>query len=622
MLPGMSGFDPPEACNPLADNPLRCREDVERALRDLVSPLERFRSSGGARVRIGHAGAHPDAVATDLEGFARPLWGLAPAQAGGAGWIDWEPIRRGLVAGTDPDHPEYWGPAQDHDQRLVESAAIGLALRLVPDQIWHPLSAAEKERAVAYFLAARQKRYHGNNWVLFRLLLDMGLAAIGAPADDTGNLANADQIERLHLGEGWYVDGHEKCVDHYAAFTIHGLCLILAALDDKRPERGALYRERARQSAGDIMRWFADDGPVLAFGRSLTYRFAVAGYLGALALAGEEVMPWGVLKGFYLRHLRWWSRQPFTSAAGLLEVGHAYPNALIGEEYNSPQSSYWALQAFLPLALPASHPFWHSPEAPAPARPEPAVLKHAGMIIANPPGDAIALVTGQELNSFRSGPEKYCKFAYSARYGFSIESDLRRFEQAALDNSIGFSDDGRHFRVRESHKSARIAEATLYSLWRPYPGVTVESWTYWHEAFHIRVHRVKTPASILTIEGGFAVGAPSIANRNRPGMAVVETQTDCSAIADLGSSVDRSVRIHRAPPNTNLIAPRSLVPQLFAELPAGTSILACAVIAQGDVASVRAALDRLPPQPDVAALADLVQRKGVDVTVWARRETD
>lgn len=32
------------------------------------------------------------------------------------------------------------------------------------------------------------------------------------------------------------------------------------------------------------------------------------------------------------------------------------------QDYNSAQSPYWALKAFLPLALPASHPFWTSKE--------------------------------------------------------------------------------------------------------------------------------------------------------------------------------------------------------------------------------------------------------------------
>jgi hypothetical protein len=603
----MVTFDYP-ACNPFGGNPFRGRADVELALKNLVAPLEKHRSPGGARIRLSAWQGHFEPEAADFEGYARPLWGLVPAQAGGADWIDWRPIRNGLAAGTDPDHPEYWGVPGDYDQRLVELAVIGLALCLVPEQIWQPLSAKEKERALAYFLAARQRLYVNCNWKFFRLTLDLGLAAVGAPADRAGNRAAAEDIERWYQGEGWYADGGSGAVDHYAAFAFHFFGLILAQLDTSNRDYGTRYRERARQSITDITRWFADDGPVLAFGRSMTYRFASVGYIGAFAFANEEAMPWGILKGFYLRHLRWWAKLPIARADGILDIGYGYPNAMISESYNSPQSPYWALKAFLPLALPPAHPFWTAEEASCPERPRPSGLKHASMIIANPPGDAIALAAAPATVDARHEHEKYRKFAYSARYGFSIESDLRRFDQAVLDNSLGFSEDGRYFRVREKTEASHLVDETLCCLWHPYPDIRVESWLWWHGAFHVRVHRVTTPAPIMTIEGGFAIKAERAADARKTldkDRAGVETAADHSAIIDLGSTVPRRVRLHRAPPNTNLVAPKTLVPQLFAQLPAGTTVLACAVIAQGNPEAVRAALADPPPKPDLAHLETL-----------------
>ena len=591
--------------NPFGGNPLKDRADVELALKSLVDPVEKHRSPDGARIRLGTWQASFDQAAADLEGYARLLWGLAPAQAGGATWIDWQPIRDGLAAGTNPDHREYWGQPQDYDQRLVDLAVIGFALCLVPEQIWQPLSAQEKERALAYFLAARRRPYLNSNWKFFRLMLDMGLARIGAPPDQAGNRAAAEAIESHYQEKGWYVDGAKKTIDHYAAFKFHFFGLILAQLDPGNETYGPRYRERARQSVADITRWFADDGPALAFGRSMTYRFAPAGYVGAFAFANEEAMPWGVLKGFYLRHLRWWSRLPIARPDGILDIGYGYPNAMIAEAYNSPQSSYWALTAFLPLALPASHPFWQAEEAPPPERSRPLSLEHARMIIANPPGDAVALVATPTVPDVRYEEEKYRKFAYSARYGFSIESDLRRFDQAVLDNMLGFSEDGRHFRVREQTESSHLLGETLYCRWHPYPDIGVESWLWWQGAFHVRVHRIVTQAGVMTIEGGFAIGdggTGDVRETLAKDRAAVETAADHSAILDLGSTVPRRVRLHRPPPNTNLVAPRTVVPQLFAELPAGTTILACAVIAEGNPEAVRAALAHPPPRPDLARL--------------------
>ena len=47
----------------------------------------------------------------------------------------------------------------------------------------------------------------------------------------------------------------------------------------------------------------------------------------------------------------------------MLSIGYGYPNLFMCESYNSAGSPYWALKAFLPLALPEDHPFWTAEEA-------------------------------------------------------------------------------------------------------------------------------------------------------------------------------------------------------------------------------------------------------------------
>ena len=48
----------PASSNPLANNPLKTREDMSRALRDLFNPLLPYFSAGNARVRLDGAAAH------------------------------------------------------------------------------------------------------------------------------------------------------------------------------------------------------------------------------------------------------------------------------------------------------------------------------------------------------------------------------------------------------------------------------------------------------------------------------------------------------------------------------------------------------------------------------------
>lgn len=73
-------------------------------------------------------------------------------------------------------------------------------------------------------------------------------------------------------------------------------------------------------------------GAAIPFGRSLTYRFACGGFYAALALANVTHLPGpvgepGQIKGFLLRHLRWWARnsEDIFHVDGTLNIGWLYP---------------------------------------------------------------------------------------------------------------------------------------------------------------------------------------------------------------------------------------------------------------------------------------------------------
>jgi len=327
-------YDPVTA-NPLHGNPLRTRADVEKALRDLFDPLLPYFSEGGARVRLDAAAAHFDRAAADLEGFARPLWGLVPLAAGGGSFDHWELYRRGLANGTDPDHPEYWGEVNSTDQRMVELAAIGFAMRLVPHLVWAPLEQRDKDNLAAYLTHARQFDFADNNWKFFRILVDLGLEECGVEFDRSLTEKYLEELDGFYLGDGWYRDGNIRRIDHYIPFAMHFYGLIYARLARGDDKRVAAYKERATLFAKDIRHWFDEDGGTLAFGRSLTYRFACGGFWGALAFADLEALPWGEIKGQFMRHLRWWADKPIANRDGVLSIGYGYPNLFMSESYNS-----------------------------------------------------------------------------------------------------------------------------------------------------------------------------------------------------------------------------------------------------------------------------------------------
>lgn len=611
----------PPSFNPLSGNPLKSRDDLVTALRSLYLPLLPHYSPGGARVHLDAAGTIFDYAAVDLEGFARPLWGLAPlAFGGGADFVDWALLRRGLANGTNPDHPEYWGDPVDGEQRLVELAAIGFALALVPEKLWRPQSPAAQRVIAAYLQKAYPLRFGSGNWMFFRLLIAAGLTRIGQPFDCSLIHAFEKRIDALYLGDGWYRDGPSRRSDHYVGFAFHFYGLVLSKLSNDA-NRARLYQQRAAAFAPEFVRWFADDGASIPFGRSLTYRFACAGFFAALAFADAPVIGWGQLKGVILRHLRWWARQPMCHRDGVMSIGFSYPNLHVSEHYNSAGSPYWAFKLFTVLALPASHSFWTAKEEPLQVSPEPAVLKSPGMILFNNPGDVVALTCGQEENArwMRLASEKYSKFAYSSRYGFSVDTHASQFDAASFDSMLAFSGDKQHFHIRESFGSAKIGPGLSHSRWAPTEHIDVETWLIPAPPWHVRVHRIVARRPYHCIEGGFAIARPDGLTvgdvRLDDGTAAVHTPNDFATIIDLGSSVRRVGRVLDALPNTNIINSRTSVPQLTAKIPAGESLLACAVLATPELGKVDDWTARAPVAPSLSWLRAKTERELTNVSL-------
>ena len=605
--------------NLLFHNPLQTRDDLAKAVMDLFNPLLPYFSEGGARVRLSATGAIFDFPAAELEGFARPLWGIVPLAAGGYDFPHWDLYRRGLANGTNPHHDEYWGDVSDRNQRLVELAAIGFALALVPQHIWEPLSETDKQVVADYLLAARDREFVDNNWKFFRVLIDLGLTRVGVTFDTSKTDAYLDELEAFDIGDGWYRDGPVRRVDHYVPFAMHFYGLIYSVLATGDDERKARLLQRSRSFSADIRHWFGPDGASLAFGRSQTYRFAAGGFWGGLAFANLEALPWSEVKGYYMRHIRWWSKLPICDRDGVLSIGYGYPNLLMSESYNSPCSPYWALKFFLPLALTADHPFWTAEEAAPGTFAEPIPLSKPGMVAFHTSGNVVVLSSGQQHDKMRGAQEKYSKFVYSTRYAFNIEADDRHFAAASFDGMLGLSDDGIHFRTRETMEEALISGDKLYSRWRPWRDVVVETWLIPQNPWHVRVHRIKTPYGLETSEGGFAIERADF-NRDTSeisnGKAICFGQQDISAIVDLSPGSLRDGLAHLAIANTNLIHPRTLVPQLRGAIAAGETVLITAALALPTGDQAKAAMGNIPAAPDLAALEDHFNRLGKRVDAF------
>jgi hypothetical protein len=465
-------------------------------------------------------------------------------------------------------------------------SALGIAVCLAPHVLWDPLTHGERSQVTSYLESINSCRLPENNWHFFRVLVNLALSRIGARSDPEKMTGDLERLESFYLGDGWYSDGPTEQRDYYIAFTMHYYGLLYAAFaGEQDPQRCERFRERARLFARDFVFWFAADGSALPYGRSLTYRFAQGAFWGALTFAGVKALPWGVIKGLLLRHMRWWLRQPIFTETGLLTIGYAYPNTNMSEQYNAPGSPYWAMKAFLPLALPEDHPFWSSLEEPLPDLPPQAHQPHPRMIICRDDRiDHVFALAGGQWTSWgvRHGAEKYAKFCYSNRFGFSVPSTPSGLSFGAHDNMLALSEDGEYFRVRGKCESVEVTDEAVISVWRPWPEVLITTWLVPAGAWHVRVHRFRSNRALVSAEGGFAISCvgddrlrPDESWRCTKGLAQAEYPAGISLICDLFRK--RVGRVVRAAPNTNLLHPRTVIPTLLARHKPGKFWLVSAV---------------------------------------------
>lgn len=246
----------------------------------------------------------------------------------------------------------------------------------------------------------------------------------------------------------------------------------------------------------------------------------------------------------------------------------------------------------------------------------------ARIVFTHQPNHTIMLISRPRiLQLMQHILEKYIKFTYSSQYRFSIKSNPREFPAGAFDSMIGLSDDGSHFRVREWCEEAIIAGDILFSTWKPWKDVVVESWLIPAGAWHIRVHRVSSPRELQTVEGGFAAPRTDLSQdikvEEGPQAYVISKLGDFSGIVDL-SSEHRARKARVIPPhgNTNVMFPRTLVPQLLGEVSANTpTVFAAAILAGPDGHDVQKQWSTRPPIPTVDRLEAIIREKGRRVKI-------
>lgn len=269
---------------------------------------------------------------------------------------------------VDPDSPDYllW---RGHGQALVDAAYVAESFLRAWDTLWEPLDDVTKQRYIEEFTQLRRVDPPYTNWLLFSSTIESLLAKAGAECDEYRINSAIRKVEEWYTGDGWYADGPSFAFDYYSSYVFHPMYLeTLSTLRDSgrytRIHYADYYRralKRTQKFSLVLERLISPEGTFPVFGRSIPYRMATMQPLAMMAWYGE--LPAGVTNGqvraalTQVMHNMFDGKENFNEG-GFLTIGFAGRQPNVADWYTNNGSLYMTSLAFLPLGLPASHPFW------------------------------------------------------------------------------------------------------------------------------------------------------------------------------------------------------------------------------------------------------------------------
>jgi hypothetical protein len=490
--------------------------------RRLLEPLAALMQPGRADLDIAGAPSDHDRQADRLESFSRPLtlaafWLQSAARPEDAAFrarlATW--FREGLLAGTDPASPHYWGPDASYHQHHVEMGLMAIALQVAARDVWAPLTAEGKAQVAHWFATCRGGGIVNNNHLFMsvHILEFLGKHGFAHRTDRAVITAHLNQLETMHRGGGWFEDGINQAYDHYNAYAFHFYGLMWAHLHGGQDAgRAARWREWARLFVRDYQHFFAASGEHPAFGRSITYRFNCLNVFGlALAEKCTDVAP-GLLRRLCTRNLDFFLSRPIYNEQGVLAPGFTDIFPRIIEPYSAPASPYWAAKGFTPLLLSPDHAFWNDAEQPLPAeRGFVRVMPAPGLVTRSVPGGDIEILNAGSMvgnTQLRYGAWKWSKLSY--RTGVHFCYAFPEISNVSFDSALTAQlEDGRIF-GRHSTVAVELADDHLGYSWNlgfktGQANTGVETFVFWKAGWLLHVHHYAARQPVVLRVGGFAL---------------------------------------------------------------------------------------------------------------------
>lgn len=305
-----------------------------------------------------------------LEGLSRTLFVAAPLlkknpdlEINGIKVANY--YRHQLVQLINKDSPAYIVPRPKNggpSQNLVEYGALAMSLLIAPDVLWEPLSKFDKDGLAASMLSYADGPTVDSNWKFFNIFVLSFFETQGYEINTPLLEKYLKQSLTDYRGEGWYND--HPAYDYYSmwAFQLYGILWSQMYGDEKYPAYANQFRSNFSDLTDNYPYMFAENGEMIMWGRSISYRIASISPLPFAGLLDKKNINYGWLRRISSGTLLQFLQHPDFLKDEVPTLGfydHFEPAV---QEYSARGSVYWMGKAFFGLLIPDDNPFWTAVE--------------------------------------------------------------------------------------------------------------------------------------------------------------------------------------------------------------------------------------------------------------------
>ncbi len=306
-----------------------------------------------------------------LEGLCRTLFVAAPLlkenpdlEINGIRIAEY--YRKNILNLIDPSHPSFIKDKTGSwpGQTLVEFGALSMSMFVIPEVLWDPLTQEQKDILARKMISYADGPTVPSNWKYFNIFVLSFFKDQGYPVNETLLVDYLNKCVDHYRSDGWYNDN--PAYDYYSMWAFQMYGPVWSELFGKKyyPEIAEKLKQNFLPIAENYPYMFDENGKMIMWGRSITYRFASISPFPLLSFYEDDLkdVNWGgyrrIASGVLLQFLQ----HPEFMNQGVPTLGFYGSFDPSTQYYSCRGSVYWMGKAFLSLLAPEESLFWQAKE--------------------------------------------------------------------------------------------------------------------------------------------------------------------------------------------------------------------------------------------------------------------